>query len=163
MTMCETMGASHAFLEQPGELRLLLRGRSLPELLTEGGCALGDRLCGQAKRGPSGPWVELDIHATGQQAILGNWLNRLLDLAERDRWAPVECQLLALSNDGVRARVRGVPLGETPRIGRAVVPSKFSSAPGGRGLQVEVILQPRAKASSHPTKLRKHAAVTRGR
>jgi SHS2 domain-containing protein len=163
MTMCEAMGASHAFLEQPGELRLLLRGQCLADLVAEGGRALGDRLCGQTKRGPSGPWHNVEIHATGQEAVLGDWLNRLLYLAERDRWAPVDCQVLAVNEGGVRARVRGVSLGEKPCLGKAVIRPKSLDTPSGRGLQAEVILQPPRAASRHRASPRKHAAVTKGR
>ena len=162
MTMCEAMGASHAFLEQPGKLRLLLRGASLSDLVAEGGRALGDRLCGHARRGPVGPWVDVEIHAAGQEAVLADWLNRLLYLAGRDRWAPVECQVLASNEGGVRARVRGVSLGETPCLGRAVVRPKSLSLPGGRGLQAEVILQPPRGGSRHRAGRRRHAASTKG-
>jgi hypothetical protein len=162
MTMCEAMGATHAFLEQPGKLRLLLRGQSLSDLVAEGGRALGDRLCGRATRGPFGPWVDVEVHASGQEAVLADWLNRLLDLAERDRWAPVECQVLASNADSVHARVRGVSLGEKPCLGRAVIRPKSFRTPGGRGLQAEVILQPPRVASRHRATPRKHAAGTKG-
>jgi len=149
--MCEEMGASHAFLEQPGRLRLLLRGQTLGDLVSEGGRALGDRLCAPAERGPFGPWVDVEIHGKGREAILGHWLNRLLYLARRDRWAPRECEVLAVNADGVRARVRGVSLGKEPCLRRALIRPKSLSTPGGSGLQAEVILQPPPAASRQPS------------
>ncbi|HEY9384903.1 MAG TPA: hypothetical protein VIP80_15445 [Gemmatimonadales bacterium] len=162
MTMCEAMGASHAFLEQPGGLRLLLRGQSLDDLVAEGGRALGDRLCGQARRGPFGPWIDVEVHATGQKAVLADWLNRLLYLAGRDRWAPVQCQVLTSTKDGLRARVRGVALGDRPCLGKALIGPKSFRTRGGRGLQAEVILQPPRARSRHRAGPRKHAAGTKG-
>lgn len=163
MTMCETMGSSHAFLEHPGDLRLLLRGQSLGDLVAEGARALGDRLCGRAKGGPLGHWIEVEVLATGQERILADWLNRLLHLADRDRWAPVECEVLAWHDGGVRARVRGVPLGEKPCLAKAVIRPKPISIPGRRWLQAEVILQSPRTAPRHRASTRKHAAVTKGR
>jgi len=163
MTMCEAMGASHAFLEQPGNLRLILRGQSLADLVAEGGRALGTRMCGQAQRGPSGPWVDVEIHADGQESVLADWLNRLLYLAGRDRWAPVECEVIAVNDGGLRARVRGVPLGPKPRLGKAVIRPSSLSAPGGHGLQAEVILEAPRAASRHRTSPRKASAGMKGR
>ena len=160
--MCEAMGASHAFLERTGQLRLLLRGQSLGDLAAEGGRALGDRLCGRARRGPLGHWVDVEVHATGQQAVLADWLNRLLALAKRDRWAPVECQVLASNADTVHARVRGVALGEKPCLGKALIGPKSLRTRGGRGLQVEVILQPARTRSRHRAGPRRHDAMKKG-
>jgi len=163
MTMCEAMGASHTFLEQPGKLRLLLRGQSLGDLVAEGGRALGMRMCGQAKRSLSGPWLDVEIHAGGREAILATWLNRLLYLARRNRWAPVDCQVIAVSDSGLRARVRGVPLGEKPRLRKAVIRASSLVAPGGRGLQADVILKTPREGSGHRASPRKASAGTKGR
>ena len=94
MTMCEAICPSHAFLDHPGNLRLLLRGESLGDLLTEAGRALGHRMCDRSKQGLPGPWLDVSISADGPHAILGVWLNRLLQMAQRDRWAPVEAGLI---------------------------------------------------------------------
>jgi len=147
--MCEVMAPSHVFLEQPGKLRLLLRGQSFGDLVVEGERALSSRLCGQTKPGPSGPWVEVKINAHGREAVLAHWLNRLLYLAGRDRWAPVECQVLAASEGGLRARVRGVALGKEPCLRKAVIGPSSRIGQGPCGLQVEVILQPPLMAPRH--------------
>lgn len=141
MTMCGEVRASHAFRERPGTLLLLLRGQCLGDLVAEGGRALGVRMCGAAKGAPSGPWLNVDIHADSREAILAGWLNRLLYLARRDQWAPVECQVIALSDSDLRARVRGVPLGKKPRPWKAVIRTSSLGAPGERGLEAEVILE----------------------
>lgn len=148
MTMCEEIGASHAFLEQPGKLRLLLRGQSLSDLAAEGARALGDRLCGRASRAPLGPWVDVEVHASSREAVIADWLNRLLYLAHRNHWAPTECQLLAVSDSGIRARVRGTPLGEKPCLSRAMIRPNSISTPGWCRLQVQVILQPPAASGA---------------
>ena len=145
MTMCEALGPSHAFLEQAGRLRLLLRGDSFGEVVAEGARALGDRMCGRAERGPSGPWLDVELHAASREKLLVDWLNRLLYLAGRERWAPVECELITVNDDSLHARVRGVALETKPRLGRAILPGSLS-APGGTGLQAEVILKPRRAA-----------------
>lgn len=163
MTMCEAMVASHTFLEQPGKLRLFLQGQSLADLVAEGGRALGTHMCGQAKRAPSGPWLEVEIRADGREAVLANWLNRLLHLARRNRWAPVECQVIAANNSGLRARVRGVALGVKPRLGKAVICPSSLFAPGGCGLQAEVILEVPRPASGHRARLRRASASAKGR
>ena len=158
MTMCEAMGASHAFLEEPGGLRLLLRGQCLADLAVEGGRALGTRLFGKTQLGPSGPWIDVEIRTDSQEAVLAAWLNRLLELAERNRWASVECEVLASSNNGLRARVRGVSLGEELHLGKAVIRSSSFIAPRGRGLQAEVLLEVPRDASPHRTSRRKVSA-----
>jgi len=141
MTMGEGVSPTHTFLEEPGKLALILRGESLADLVTEGGRALGSRMRGQAQQGASGPWVEVQCRASGRETLLAEWLNRLLALARRDRWAPVECQVLEVSDSSLHARVRGVPLPGEHRLGKALIRPDSLNALGDHGLQVEVTLE----------------------
>ena len=92
----------------------------------------------------------MEFSACGREAVLAEWLNRLLGLAGRNRWAPVECQVFEASDSGLHARVRGTPLPEPPRLEKAVIRPGSLNALEGHGLQVEVILEASgADASDH--------------
>ena len=139
--MCEAVCPSYAFLDNPGERRLRLWGRSLGDLVTESVRALHSLLGERARHGPLGPWVEVDIHGDGPQEILGAWLNRLLELAGRNQWAPVECEVTAVDDGGLRARVRGVRLEARPSLTTATVLSGSLLVPGVPGLHAEVTIR----------------------
>lgn len=142
MTMSEAMGPSHAFIEGADGLRLILRGHSLGELAAEGGRALGERLRrpGRGTPGP-GPWLELEVSGPDRETMLVNWLNRLLDLSGWLHWAPVECEVIAASDSGLRARVRGVTLPEPCRLERVMLRPNSHVSPDGRDLLADVILR----------------------
>jgi CHAD domain-containing protein len=147
-----------SIVRHPGDLRLLLRGESLRDLVTEGGRALGHRMCGRSKHGLPGPWLDVSINADGPHAILGAWLNRMLELARRDHWAPVECEVTSADDTSLRARVRGVRLGAQPRLTSAVILPGSFVVPGVHGLHAEVMLAPRAASRRHAG--RRKAAVS---
>jgi SHS2 domain-containing protein len=83
----------------------------------------------------------VEIQAGGREAVLAKWLNRLLDMAERNRWAPVECQVSEANDVRLRARVRGVPIPRPPGLRNAVIQLDSISAHGTRGIQAEVSLE----------------------
>jgi hypothetical protein len=163
MTMCDAMGPSHAFLGKPGKLRLLVRGESFADLVAEGGRALVAHLSGDTNGKTWGPWRTVEIHAEGREAVLADWLNRLLDLAGRDRRAPSDFRVLAVSNNALRARVRGKPLAARLHLGRAVIPPGSLTSPDGHGLQAEVRFAAPYQASSPRGGWRKVNAKSKGR
>jgi hypothetical protein len=114
-------------------------------------------MCGHSKHGLPGPWLDVSINADGPHAILGAWLNRLLQMARRDRWAPVECEVTAADDTSLDARVRGVRLGTPPRLRSAVILPGSFVVPGVHGLHAEVILEAPRAASRRRAGKRKAA------
>jgi SHS2 domain-containing protein len=143
--MGEAQGPSHAFFERDGQLRLLLRGDSLGALVAEAARALGDRPRGGVRSGEGGHWPEVELVPERREKLLMNWLNRLLVLSARNRWAPVDCELISVHDDLLHAPVRGIALAREAVLGRADVPEAFASPVGG-GVQAEVVLGPSSRA-----------------
>jgi hypothetical protein len=142
MTMSETLCPSHAFLRNREGVRLILRGQSLEELAREGCCAIGNWLLGpEGTSAVPGPWIELEFAAKDRAAALAGWFNRILGLAAALRWAPVECQVIAAGDSGIRARVRGVQHSDFSRLEGVTLRTNSHLEPEGHDLMADVLLR----------------------
>ena len=141
MTMFETPACWHAFIDHPGEHRLLVRGNSFGNLAAEAGRAVGARMHGKAIPKPTEAWRSIEVQASGREAVLRKWVNELIALARRERWAPVECEVLEVDDAGLRARLRGQMLAQAPGLLKAAIRPGCHLAPDGSELVAEVILK----------------------
>jgi len=134
------MTARHEFLEHTSETVVRLTAPSLSALLAEAGRALGElELRGRSPR-ERGPWREVALRSPDRAALLVDWLNELLFIAERERWIPTEFAVLEAEEDHVRARVRGVRVAEPPTFVKAATMGGLRLTEVGGALLAEVTL-----------------------
>jgi SHS2 domain-containing protein len=111
----------------------------LSALLAEAGRALGELLL----RGTAGTKDvrvrDVTVAARDREALLVDWLNELLYLAETERWVPTEFEMLEVSESVARARVRGVAVPQAPALVKAATHHGLTVAPADGGLRAEVI------------------------
>lgn len=71
---------------------------SLAGLACEAGRALGELLLRGAPAQPAGPWRTIEVRRScDRAALLVDWLNEILYLAETGLWVPVEIEVTAAS------------------------------------------------------------------
>lgn len=114
MTMSFAPCASFEYLPHVGELVIRLRATSIAEILRQAGLALADLLL--PGRAPPGPEKihEIVLDASDRAALLIDWLNELLFLAERDRWVPARIEVPEATETHLRAIATGPVLERAP-------------------------------------------------
>lgn len=122
--------ATHEFLEHTSELRLRVRAPSWEGLLSEAGLALSGVLLRGSTRRLDERVQEIAVSSPDREALLVDWLNEIIFVAETERWVPVEFEVDEISNTHVRARSRGVTVTHRP---------SFVKACTHHGLRVEEI------------------------
>lgn len=133
------METASELLEHTAEVRLRVRAPSFGELAAEAGRAVARIELGRVPPRAEGPWRELEVHSTDREALLVDWLNELVFLAEAERWVATEFQVSTATDTALRMRARGVTVEEAPaRIKAATFHGlKIVAVPGG--LEVEVV------------------------
>ena len=132
--------ASSEVLEHTAEVKLRVRAPSLGDLLAEAGRALGAAELGRARAAPDGPWRRVEVRSADRDALLVDWLNELIYLAETERWVPVEFEMEAVTPTALRARARGVRVAATPARVKAATFHGLRIAETPSGLEADVIL-----------------------
>ena len=134
------MNPSHEFLEHTSETRMRVRAASIGELLAEAGRGLAALELRGASRAARGAWREVQVESRDRAALLVDWLNELILVAEREHSVPREFEILEAGDARVRARVRGVPCPEGPSLVKAATLNdvRFGDADGM--LEAEVTL-----------------------
>jgi SHS2 domain-containing protein len=74
-----------------------------------------------------------------REALLVDWLNEILFLAEVERWVAVEFDILETSSERLKASARGVPVEEPPTLVKAATFHGLAVEERDGGLQAEVI------------------------
>jgi len=140
MTMSFAPHASFEHLPHVGELRLRLRGASIADVLGQAALALADVLL--PERPPAGPERvhEIVLDAPDRAALLIDWLNELLFLAERDRWLPSRIDLHEATETHLRATARGPVLECAPSLVKAATWHGLRFEVGDGGFEAEVLL-----------------------
>ena len=130
----------HRFVDHTGEVRLQVRAESLAGLLAEAGRALGLLLAGAATLEATLPPRTIAIRAHDGEALLVDWLNEILFLAETELWVPVEVEVTEVGDCGLRASVRGAPVAEAPSLVKAATLHGLDIGRDGDGVKAEVVL-----------------------
>lgn len=92
----------HEWVDHTSEMTLLVRAASLTELLAEATRAFLD-LVPEDIRGPvRDERLELEIDAGDEAALLVDWLNELVYLAEAECWLPIDVDSISGAGPGVR-------------------------------------------------------------
>lgn len=107
--------------------------------MAEAGTALGELLLGGAPALAPGPVREVVVASSDRDALLVDWLNELLYLAETGRWVPRTFEAVQASEREVRARVRGVQIAETPALIKAATHHGLRIERRNGDLQADVI------------------------
>jgi len=133
------IAASHEILEHTSELRVRLRAPDLGALFREAARALGETLAVQAA-GTDGPEDHhVEIVAPDLDALLVDWLNELLYLAETRCWIPRDAEALEVSHTRVRGRVRGMRVPIAPSLVKAATHHGLHVTPVRGGYEAEVV------------------------
>lgn len=133
-------GSTHEFLEHTGEVQIRVRGSTLAAVLAEAGRALGElELRGQRPAAPL-QWREVEVSSADREALLVEWLNELIFLAETNQAVAVEFHMGQTSDSAVRARVGLVSVEESPSLVKAATYHQVRVAETADGLVADVIV-----------------------
>lgn len=117
-----------------------MRAATLGELLSEAGTALGELLLRGTPATVQSAARDIVVSSHDREALLVDWLNELVYLAEAERWVPVVFDRVEACDTEVRATVRGVPVVEPPALVKAATHHGLRIEWIDGRLQAEVIL-----------------------
>ena len=129
----------HAWLDHTSEVQLQVAAESLAGLAAEAGRALGILLLRGTAPRPVGAARTLEVSSVDREALLVDWLNEILFLAEVKMWVAVEFDVLEASSIHLKASARGVPLAEPPALVKAATFHGLAVEERDDGLHAEVI------------------------
>ena len=129
----------HNWLDHTSEVQLEVGAESPGGLAAEAGRALGLMLLRGAASEPSGPSRTLEVSSADQEALLVDWLNEILFVAEVELWVAVDFDILESSPTHLKAIARGVPVEEPPALVKAATFHGLRVEEGDGGFQAEVI------------------------
>jgi SHS2 domain-containing protein len=101
---------SHQRRDHTSEIELHIRAGWLGDLLAEAGRALAEVQLTSADCVPGGPARPIRISSSDREALLVDWLNELIFLADIDRWVAMDFSIDLVKDTEVRARASGVTL-----------------------------------------------------
>ena len=104
----------HRWLDHTSEVQLEVEAESPAGLAAEAGRALGFLMLRGAPAAVAGPARVLEVSSVDREALLVDWLNEILFVAETQRWVPVEFEVAESSPTRLRVAARGVPVAEVP-------------------------------------------------
>lgn len=133
------MGTHSELLEHTAEVKLRVRGPSFGALAAEAGRALARLELGREPPPPERVYRELDIRSPDRDALLVDWLNELIWLAETERWVATEFDVHVATDTVLLVRVRGVSLHEAPARVKAATFHGLRVSPVADGLEAEVV------------------------
>jgi protein archease len=133
------MGRWHRWVDHTAEIQLQVGAESLGGLAEEAGRALGLLLLRGAPAEPSGPPRGLEVFSADREALLVDWLNEILFVAETELWVPVEFAILEASPTRLWAAARGVEVEEPPSNVKAATFHGLRVEEREDGLHAEVI------------------------
>jgi SHS2 domain-containing protein len=138
------MEAWHRFLDHTSEVELQVGAADFAGLLAEAGRALAGLILRGAPAAAEGDWRALEVTAHDREALLVDWLNEILYLAEVELWVPVEIAVGAVEETAspvrLAARARGAPLAAATSAVKAATFHGLSIRDLPHGLEAEVIL-----------------------
>lgn len=132
-------GRRHRWVAHTSEVQLQIEAESLGDLAAEAGRALGLLLLRGVPADPSGPVRTLEVTSVDREALLVDWLNEILFVAETARWVPVEFEVLESSNTHLKATALGVQVEDAPSIVKAATFHGLKVEEADGGWQAEVI------------------------
>lgn len=135
-----TAGPSHRFVDHTSEVGLEVRAGTFGELLAEAARGLAGLLLREAPAAAQGEAREIEVSSHDREALLVDWLNEILFIAETGLWIPLEIEILEASATRIRARARGASVGVSPSRVKAATLHGLEVAESADGFSAEVIL-----------------------
>ena len=133
------MSRWHCWVDHTSEVQLQVGAESLGGLAAEAGRALGLLLLRGEGLAPAGTARTLEVESADREALLVDWLNEILFVAETEEWVPLEFEIREASPTRLRAVVRGVSVQEPPSHVKAATFHGLRVTEGEDGFQAEVI------------------------
>jgi SHS2 domain-containing protein len=134
------MESSVEMIEHPGEVRLRLRAASFGGLAAVAGRALASL---ELKREPAAApdaWREIAIGGRDREALLVNWLNELIYLAETERWVATEFAPTRETGTALVMRAKGVTVDTAPSEVKAATFHGLRILTAAGGIEADVVL-----------------------
>jgi SHS2 domain-containing protein len=131
---------SHEMRQHTSEIELHIRAGSLGDLLAEAGRALADVQLTGADCVPGGPARPIRVSSSDREALLVDWLNELIFLADIDRWVAMDFSIDLAEETEVQARASGVTLEWAPSRVKAATLHRLRVEDVPGGLEADVIL-----------------------
>lgn len=132
--------AWHRFLDHTSEITLHVGAADWPGLLAQAGRGLAELLLRGAAPAVDGDWQVLEVSSHDRESLLVDWLNEILYIAETALWVAVEFEVDEVSDTYLKARARGVTVGESPSLVKAATFHELHVRELPEGLEAEVIL-----------------------
>lgn len=140
MTMSFAPEPCFELLPHVGEVRLQARGPTIADVFSQAAAALAEVLVsGPAPHGEEQAH-EIVLGAPDRDALLVDWLNELLFLAERHRWLPARIEVHEATETHLRATVRGPVLECAPSLVKAATWHGLRFDARNGGFEAEVLL-----------------------
>jgi SHS2 domain-containing protein len=141
MTVEPAIPSTHEFIEHTGEVQLRIRAANGSELFAEAGRALALLLArGQSPGAVGAGWRRVELAAPDRGALLVDWLNELIYLAESERVVPTGFEVARLTETGLEARFRVAPVEESPTLVKAATLHGVRVEAVKGGIEADVIL-----------------------
>jgi protein archease len=132
--------ASHELREHTGEIVLRVRAPSLSALFIEAARGLAELSLGREQAEPSGSPRTLSVAARDPAALLVDWLNELIYLAEAERWVALEFEGVEATSTTLRLRARGATLDRAPSLIKAATLHGLHLVRENGTMQADVVL-----------------------
>src|SRR5436853_6607048 len=104
----------HTWVDHAAEVQLQVGADSFAGLLAEAGRALGALLLRGRAAEPSGEPRTIELSSVDRAALLVDWLNEIIFLAEVERWNAVDVNALEAAEPHLKVSARGVDVDEPP-------------------------------------------------
>lgn len=131
---------SHVFVDHTSEIGLQVRAGSFGDLLAEAGRGLARLMLREVPAQSEGEAREIEVSAHDREALLVDWLNEILYVAETGLWIPLDFEIEEVSDTFVRARARGVTVEVSPSMVKAATFHGLEVVETAEGFSAEVIL-----------------------
>jgi SHS2 domain-containing protein len=134
------MTATHRFVDHTSEIGLQVEAGSFGELLAEAARGLARLMLREVPARAEGETRDFEVSAHDREALLVDWLNEILFVAETGLWIPLEVEVLEASDTRIRARMRGVTVEVSPSMVKAATFHGLEVVETAEGFSAEVIL-----------------------
>jgi SHS2 domain-containing protein len=132
--------AWHELREHTGEIVLRVRAPSLNGLFVEAARGLAELSLGRQQARPSGSPRTLSLEARDPAALLVDWLNELIYLAETERWVALEFEEVEATSTTLRVQARGATLDRAPSLVKAATLHGLHLVRENGAVQADVVL-----------------------
>jgi SHS2 domain-containing protein len=135
-----TPAAWHELREHTGEVVLRVGAPSLGGLFVEAARGLAELSLDRQHATASGSPRMVALAAQDPAALLVDWLNELIYLAETERWVALEFEQVEVTGTTLRIQARGATLDRAPSLIKAATLHGLQLGRRNGGLQVDVVL-----------------------